>query len=84
MTTQIKDLVDISYACQIASSTQYPLTYKFDSTKGISAFTELLWWEEESSNEFDLDEQQYSDLIEPWVSANWDVIKTYISFSKYH
>jgi hypothetical protein len=39
---------------------------------GPESLTELLWWNEEGSgNEFELDEKQYSQIVQPYVEFIW-------------
>lgn len=77
------DLVDIGYVCEVANTNDMPLVWRSDDERLIDSLSELLWMLECSGgNEFDLDESTYDILIQPFLKANWPVIKSYINFVK--
>lgn len=74
---KVTELIDITYACQIASRTEYPLSYKFNDRKCIDAFSELLYDNETEQIDADL----YFELVDPFLKENWHIIKTYFIFA---
>lgn len=49
--------------------TKYQWEQNMGEQPNVDQLTTCLWWNEETTNEYDLDEQTYFDLVYPFVET---------------